>query len=126
MDHDGGYHLLFSHPEMVEDLLKTFVPDTWVKQLDFSTLERVNAKLHTEGLKRREGDVIYRINLTSGSEIYLYLLLEFQSTRHRWIPVRLLAYVGLLYEHLIRAGQLTPHKLLPPVFPLADIGQPII
>ncbi len=38
MDHDGGYHLLFSHPEMVEDLLKTFVPETWVGQLDFGTL----------------------------------------------------------------------------------------
>ncbi len=55
MDHDGGYHLLFSHPEIVEDLLKTFVPETWVGQLDFSTLARVNAKLHAEGLERREG-----------------------------------------------------------------------
>ena len=75
MDHDGGYHLLFSHPEMVEDLLKTFVPETWVRQLDFSTLARVNAKLHAEGLERREGDVIYRINLTSGDEIYILLVI---------------------------------------------------
>jgi len=118
MDHDGGYHLLFSHPEMVEDLLKTFVPEVWVKQLDFSTLQRVNAKLHAEGLKRREGDMIYRVNLISGEAIYLYLLLEFQSSPDPWMAVRVLTYVGLLYEHLVRGRQLTSHKLLPPVFPL--------
>jgi len=58
LDHDGSYHLLLPHPEMVEDLLKTFVPETWVKQLDFSTLARVNAKLHAEGLEHRDGEVM--------------------------------------------------------------------
>jgi len=58
----------------------------------------VNAKLHAEGLERREGDVIYRINLTSGDEIYIYLLLEFQSKPQRWMPVRLLLYVGSDYN----------------------------
>ena len=41
MSHDNSYKLLFSHPEMVEDLLKGLVKADWVKQSDFSTLEKV-------------------------------------------------------------------------------------
>ena len=40
-DHDKSYKKLFSHPQMVEDLLRGFVNEQWVKQLDFATLEIV-------------------------------------------------------------------------------------
>ena len=117
MQHDSGYHLLFSHPELVEDLFKSFVTEPWVAQLDFTTLQRVNAKLHAEGLERRDGDLIYRVLYRDGSEVYLYLLLEFQSNPDPWMAVRVLVYVGLLYQHLIRENRIT-HGKLPPVFPL--------
>lgn len=39
-DHDHGYKRLFSHPEMVKDLLCGFVAEPWVTELDFSTLEK--------------------------------------------------------------------------------------
>ncbi len=42
MSHDNSYKLLFSHPEMVIDLLKGFVKETWVEQCDFATLEKVS------------------------------------------------------------------------------------
>jgi len=32
--HDGGYKLLFSHPEMVEDLLRGFLHEAWTESLD--------------------------------------------------------------------------------------------
>lgn len=118
MDHDSGYHLLFSHPELVEDLFKSFVGEPWVAHLDFTTLERLNAKLHAEGLERRHGDLIYRARYHDGSDVYLYLLLEFQSQPDPWMPVRVLVYVGLLYQHLLREGRHTPNGQLPPVFPL--------
>ena len=41
-DHDTGYRLLFSHPEMVRDLLTGFVPESWVAELDLDTLEKVS------------------------------------------------------------------------------------
>lgn len=28
--YDGSYKLLFSHPEMVESLIRDFVPEDWV------------------------------------------------------------------------------------------------
>jgi len=38
-EHDAGYKSLFSHPEMVEDLLRGFIHEDWVRDLDFSTLK---------------------------------------------------------------------------------------
>ncbi len=39
-DQDGSYKKIFSHPEMIEGLIRDFVPEKWVHDLDFSTLER--------------------------------------------------------------------------------------
>lgn len=43
MSHDNSYKMLFSHPEMVVDLLKGFVNEEWVNQCDFTSLEKVSA-----------------------------------------------------------------------------------
>ncbi len=40
-EHDRSYKLLFSHREMVADLVRGFVREDWVAGLDFDTLERV-------------------------------------------------------------------------------------
>lgn len=37
-DHDTTYKQLFSHSEMVRDLLIGFVPGEWIKDIDFTTL----------------------------------------------------------------------------------------
>lgn len=59
--HDPSYRLLFSHPRMVEDLLRGFVHEDWLSRLDFRTLERVNGSFVTEGLRDRRSDVIWRV-----------------------------------------------------------------
>ena len=41
MDHDHSYKLLFSHPEMVANLLRGFVLEDWVKDLDFDKLNEL-------------------------------------------------------------------------------------
>ncbi len=116
--HDNGYHLLFAHPELVEDLLKNFVPEEWVNLLDFSKMVRVNTKFHSDALDKREGDLIFNIQYKEGpGEIYLYLLLEFQSRPDKWMALRILVYVGLLYQQLLKEKNIN-QSLLPPVFPL--------
>ena len=115
--HDTGYKLLFSDPLMVRDLVQGFVDDPWLQQLDFETLERVNGQYVSEGMRQREDDVVWRIR--SGEDwLYLYLLIEFQSSDERFMAVRMMVYVGLLYQDLIRQKQLGPGGLLPPVLPI--------
>jgi len=117
MDHDHSYKLLFSHPEMVADLIRGFVREEWVDHLDFSSLEKVSGSYIADDLREREDDVIWRVRW--GQEwLYVYLLIEFQSTVDRFMAVRILAYLGLLYQDLIRMGQLAAGGRLPPVLPI--------
>ena len=95
MSHDNSYKLLFSHPEMVEDLLKGFIKADWVKQCDFSTLEKVSGSYITDDLRDREDDLIWRIRY-GDDWLYVYLLLEFQSSIDQFMAVRILGYIALL------------------------------
>src|SRR4051812_49236414 len=78
--HDEGYKLLFSHPRMVEDLLRGFVAGDWVQNLDFSTLEKASGHYVSEDLRERESDMVWRVRWGQDEWLYIYLLLEFQST----------------------------------------------
>ncbi|WP_341645637.1 Rpn family recombination-promoting nuclease/putative transposase [Thauera sp. SDU_THAU2] len=120
--YDGLYKLLFSHPPMVEALLRGFVHEDWVAQLDFATLEKPNGHYVSEELLQRSDDILWRVrlNLADGQQewLYLFLLIEFQSKADPWMALRLLTYVCLLYQDLIKSGQVKPGGKLPPVFPV--------
>ena len=116
-EHDNGYKRLFSHPEMVADLLRGFVREDWVHDLDFSTLERVSGSYVTPELRSRESDVVWRVRWGRDRWLYVYLLIEFQSTVDPFMALRVMVYVGLLYQDLVQHRQLTAGKL-PPVLPL--------
>jgi predicted transposase/invertase (TIGR01784 family) len=117
-EHDNGYKRLFSHPEMVADLLLGFVREEWVHDLDFSTLERVSGSYITPEMHSRESDVVWRVRWGEDGWLYVYLLIEFQSTVDPFMALRVLVYVGLLYQHLLQSRQLTASGKLPPVLPL--------
>lgn len=118
-DHDGGYKLLFSHARMVEDLIKGFVREDWVEDLDFSSLEKLPTSFfNNKKGEHRESDVLWRLRWGKGPWLYVYILLEFQSTVDRYMAVRMLTYVGLLYQDLIRRKLVGPDGRLPPVLPV--------
>jgi predicted transposase YdaD len=114
--HDESYKLLFSHPEMVEDLLRGFVAEDWVGQLDFSTLEKVGGQYVSDDLRERESDIIWRVRWGGEEWLYIYVLLEFQSAVDPYMGVRVMTYVGLLYQDIIRQKLVLPLGKLPPVF----------
>ena len=115
--HDSSNKLLFSHPAMVADLLTGFVREDWVAELDFTTLEKWPGSYVSDDLRPRADDVVWRVRWRE-RWLYVYLLLEFQSEPDPFVAVRMLVYVGLLYQDLIRTGQRTPAGHLPPVPPL--------
>ena len=106
-DHDRRYRYLFSHPGFVERLLTSFVDERFVDELDFSTLERVNASFVSEEFARREADVIWKLSFR-GRPVYLFLLIEFQSSVDRWMALRFLRYVAEFYQSLVAEGQTPP------------------
>ena len=119
-EHDSGYKLLFSHPRMVEELLRGFVHEPWVADLDFGSLERTNASYTSDDLRERHSDIVWRLRWRGGGRgwFYVYLLLEFQSTPDPFMAVRLLGYVALLLAGLVRTGVATAARGLPAVLPL--------
>jgi predicted transposase YdaD len=117
VEYDASYKALFSHPEMMADLLAGFVAEPWVQEVDFTTLEPVRGSYVSDDLRKREDDLVWRVRLRE-SWLYVYLLLEFQSRVDRFMAVRVMTYVGLLYQDLIRRKELAPGLRLPPVVPL--------
>ena len=102
---------------MVEELVREFVPEALAAGLDFSGLQRVNPKFHIgrRSARRREGDVIWRLPTYEGTDIYLYLLIEFQSKSDWWMPVRTQIYQGLLWQQVIDEKKLKTGARLPPL-----------
>ena len=116
-DHDSGYKFLFSTPELVRDLIIGFIPDEWLHSLDYATLEKVDGHYVTEDLRNRADDIVWRVKV-GGEWVYLYLLIEFQSSVDKYMALRMMVYVGLLYQDLVKAGNALPDGRLPPVLPI--------
>jgi hypothetical protein len=82
---------------MVRDLLEGFVCKDQLPGLDYSSLERVTGDYVSDKLRARSNDIVWRLRW--GDEwVYVYFLIEFQSTIERYMAVRILTYVGLLYQ----------------------------
>jgi len=115
--HDTVYKLLFSHDRMVRDLLVGFLPGKWTTDLDLDSLEKMNGSYVTDDLRGRHGDAVWRVRW--GEDwLYVYLLLEFQSSVDRFMALRTLVYTGLLHQDLIRRDELGADRRLPPVLPV--------
>ncbi|MBB3120204.1 Rpn family recombination-promoting nuclease/putative transposase [Pseudoduganella violacea] len=115
--HDSAYRQLFSHPEIVADLLRAFIPADWLNQLELGTLERVNGSYVGEEGAQRHSDMVWKVKM-AGQWLYLYLLLEFQSTPDPWMALRMQVYIGLMYQDLVKRHELPAAHQLPPILPL--------
>ena len=113
-EHDRRYKRLFSKPYFLQKLLESFVHEDFVHELDFSTLKRWDKSFIDEAFREKESDLIFSIEF-KGRECYIYLLLEFQSTVDKHMPIRFLRYILEFYEsnrNLKSGGK------YPAVFPL--------
>jgi hypothetical protein len=115
--HDSSYKFLFSNPEFVRDLIIGFIPDDWLHTLDYETLEKVPGSYITDDFKKREDDIVWRVKV-GGEWLYLYLLIEFQSSVDKYMALRMMVYVGLLYQDLIKRSEVLADGRLPPILPI--------
>ncbi|MCK5251141.1 MAG: Rpn family recombination-promoting nuclease/putative transposase [Spirochaetaceae bacterium] len=112
--YDAAYKYLFSSPRIACQLLHSFVDIPLVKEIRPEDLELVEKSFISDELQRREADVIYKVNRGERSA-YIYILMEFQSTPDKAIPVRMLNYITMFYDFLLRKSKAGK---LPPVLPL--------
>ena len=101
---------------MVEDLLKAFVKVDFVQDIDFSTLSRTHSTFITKEFKQREADIIWQVHFRD-KPAYIYILIEFQSSNDNFMALRMLTYILLFYQDLLK-NKTDEIKTLPPVFPI--------
>ena len=89
--------MLFSHRLFVQRLLESFVEEPFTAGLDYSTLERVNASFVSDEFARRESDIIWKATF-AGRPLYLFILIEFQSSVDHHMPIRFLRYLAEFYQ----------------------------
>ena len=113
--HDSGYKKLFSNQTIFRQLLETFVNQEWVDNLDFASCEPLDKSFISEHYKETESDLIYKIQFHD-HEIYIYILIEFQSTVEPFMALRVLNYITNFYmDFLVNNRDV---KKLPAVFPI--------
>jgi hypothetical protein len=116
--YDEALKSIFSHPNMIRTLVKTFVNEDWVNSLDFSSLTPGKNDYIARKLKKQQQDLIWKIR-SNDTWVYLLFLLEFQSSNDFYMANRILTYGALAYQELIKNKELElPKHRLPPIFPL--------
>ena len=117
--HDLSYRLFFSHRLMIRDLLREIVGESWVECIDLDSGVVVNRSFVSAEHKNRESDLIWKFRRRDGGEpVFVYLLMEFQSRPDPSMPVRLMAYVSLFYQELMKDQPAAGWKNLPLVIPM--------
>lgn len=114
---DTLYKSLFSDKGVVKSLLCEFVPEKFVDNFDFTTLERCNSSYVSADFRERRNDIIWRLRWKE-TWCYIYLMIEFQSSDDHWMALRMLAYTALLWDDLIKTGTIKTNDKLPPIFPI--------
>ena len=101
--HDKSYKDLYSKKEIAADLFKTLVDKKWTEYISPDNLTLVNKSYVTSDYEETEADIVYKANIKN-SEVYFYILLEFQSTVDYRMPLRLLFYMcEILREYSVNA-----------------------
>ncbi|WP_192034398.1 Rpn family recombination-promoting nuclease/putative transposase [Halomonas sp. YLGW01] len=119
--YDTGYKELFSYPEFVHQLIEGFAPSEIAELMDFSTLKNHSGNYITPLFEEKFEDVVWSVEVTwkgVTQRVFLYILLEFQSSVDRTMPIRLMHYVACFYDHLLKTHVTTPSQGLPPVLPI--------
>jgi len=99
--HDKSYKALFSNKEIFLNLIQDFVSDTWCKELTKDNLVLVNKSYVLSDYNEMESDIVYKAKIGE-SDVFFYLLLEFQSSVDYRMPVRLLLYMIEIWREILK------------------------
>ena len=117
MFHDASGKHMLSFTVVITDLLRDFVNQPWLAHVDLSTIEPVRTEYTNDKFNVRLNDMVWRIRKRTGEPLYVVVMMELQSSVEHFMAARMNMYVGLLFDTLVRSGQVKGRKL-PHVVPL--------
>ena len=112
--YDSAYKYLFSNKRIFHQFITRFVDEDFSKKIRLEDVELVDKSFISDEFVKRESDIIYLVK-TDKRDVYIYVLVEFQSTVDKTIPVRMLLYILQMYDQLYRNSR---KGKLPAIFPV--------
>ena len=113
--YDLGYKFLLSNRNIMTKFLKYFIHEKIINDFDFSTLKLEKTSFIDETLKEKESDIIYKVKYKN-QDVYIYILLEHQSSVDKEMPLRFMEYIIRIYRQLYRNKKV--RDKYPNVFPI--------
>jgi hypothetical protein len=111
--HDSMVRAVLGDVAEARSFLQRYVPEELSQTLNWSTLRLLEGSFVDEALRRSEADFLYEVERVEGdASLWLYILLEHQSTPDRWMRFRLLKYCCRIWDVNLQE-QPTPRELRP-------------
>jgi predicted transposase/invertase (TIGR01784 family) len=101
--HDMMVHAVLRDLPEATSFLQAYLAEDVSQRLNWSTLRLLEGSFVDEELRGSEADFLYEIEHVSGEEsVWLYMLVEHQSTPDRWMRFRLLKYCCRIWDQSFR------------------------
>ena len=114
--HDNLFRKTFADPREAAGLLCPVLPAEFRDRIDWNTLAPVDASFVDDELRRSEADLLFKAAFgASHDPLWIYVLLEHQSTPDRLMPFRMLKYCMGIWDAQLRE---TPQGMLHPIVPV--------
>jgi predicted transposase/invertase (TIGR01784 family) len=114
--HDKFFKRLFGHLATMADFIRNYLPPELVTSLDLDSLTLEKESFIDPKLRDHFSDLLFRVRLAAGGELYLYLLLEHKSAPDPWVAFQLLRYIVRFWERLYDQGCAKLPWVMPIVF----------
>jgi len=116
--HDAFVKRVLTSPESAGVELRFMLPALLVERLDWATLRVVPISFVDANLAKHESDILYAVDLAdTGRTVFVYVLLEHQSTIDRMMAWRFLKYLTCIWERWEKdqPGTITALPLIVPL-----------
>ena len=118
--HDKGYKYILSVKRVFIQLLRSFVNQDWVKEIDENKIEKMSGTFIESDFQGKEADILYKVKIGE-QDVYFYILMELQSTVDYTMPIRLHSYMHGVWQAILKNtdGETKSHKnyKLPAIIP---------
>lgn len=91
--HDRGYKKSLSRPSEFLHFLKKYVKADWMMELKESDISLCDKEMLERDYEGKEADLLYRVNMSGGREVFIFILQELQSYVDYTMIFRILVYV---------------------------------
>ena len=113
--HDSLFRSTFARVENTAALLSALLPPPTVGLIDWSGLRLLPGSFVDSHLRSFQTDLLFSAPV-AGQDLFIYVLLEHQSTRDPWLSLRLLRYMVRVWEVCADARESKPG--LPVILPV--------